>query len=372
MKWNARFMRRRAAVLALALSASVISVGPQATASPGACSLPSGELSVGELPAGSSVIECDAVGRIVRHDNIGVTVPQPGMGVNVTGLAVDGGHNGFSLSVSENGIVSYDLDGDESESPTGGADAPDDISDPVITPDDVTEEADDDNADQPDTPQEGETPVLTDEDFQATAVAACSDDARKYTGWAEFGTYNWYIGDGGMPGGLTRTQAMWAFQGSINSVTNPTSCGYNDPVKAKEDYKGRTTYETDISSSGNCTDRDKKSTWDAGNLASSTLAVSCTWTAQRPGPDDVRESDVRFNTHDHGFTNNPTSNCHSQFDIRSIGAHEAGHVFGLDHVTGGRHANLTMTPGSGPCETHHRTLGKGDIIGMRDLYRWVH
>lgn len=367
-KRNSRFTKRRAALLALALSASVISIGPQATAATEGCTLPSGELSVEELPAGSSVIECNAVGRMVAHDNTGVTVPQPGRAVAVSSLTANGEHQGFTLAVAKDGTVSYNLGTADSPS-AGGVDTPEDLSDAVTTPEDQTEEADGDNADESDAPQEGEAPVLTDEDFHATAASACWDDAYKYTGWMEYGTYNWYIGDGGMPGGLTRTQAMWAFQNSINNVTAPNVCGYNDGVKAREDYKGRTTYEADINASGKCTDRDGKSTWDAGNLNSGVLAITCSTFQSMPGlKHDLREADVRFNTHDFNFTNSPTSSCRNKYDIKSVGTHEAGHVFGLDHVTGESHTNLTMTPYSSPCETHPRTLGKGDILGLRKLY----
>ncbi|MGW1764472.1 matrixin family metalloprotease [Streptomyces sp. NPDC002073] len=54
-------------------------------------------------------------------------------------------------------------------------------------------------------------------------------------------------------------------------------------------------------------------------------------------------------------------------DIRSVGTHEAGHVFGMGHVGSG-HNNLTMYTNSYTCSTRARTLGKGDILGLRSIY----
>ncbi|MFE6166197.1 matrixin family metalloprotease [Streptomyces sp. NPDC056486] len=360
-------------MFALILSATTISVGPQVMAAE-RCVLPEGELSISELPSGSSAIECDAIGRMVAYGNTGVTVPQPGMTVEVDSLTVSGEIDGFALSVSKDGIVSYGLGEENTESTVGGSDVPDDLSGTVTTPGDKTEESDSDGADESDIPQEGDVPVLTEDDFHTTALSACWDGAYKHKGWAEYGTYNWYIGDGGMPGALSRTQAMWAFTESIHNIVNPNVCGYNDGVDAWSKYKGTTTYEADINTSGKCTDRDGKSTWDAGNLPSGTLAVTCSFSASLPPgmKDDLTEADVRFNTQDYNFTNNPTSSCRNKFDIRSVGTHEAGHAFGLGHVTGRDHENLTMQPYVGSCETQSRSLGKGDILGLKKIYTDIH
>ncbi|WP_307050327.1 matrixin family metalloprotease [Streptomyces achromogenes] len=53
--------------------------------------------------------------------------------------------------------------------------------------------------------------------------------------------------------------------------------------------------------------------------------------------------------------------------MRSVATHEAGHVFGLAH-SGAGHENLTMFASSFACSTSARTLGKGDVLGLRTLY----
>ncbi|GLY30805.1 matrixin family metalloprotease [Kineosporia sp. NBRC 101731] len=83
---------------------------------------------------------------------------------------------------------------------------------------------------------------------------------------------------------------------------------------------------------------------------------------------DLLEADVRYNTNDHNFTNNGASgSCSAQYDVRSVGTHEAGHVFGMGHVGSG-HDNLTMYTKSFYCDTRARTLGKGDVLGLRSIY----
>ncbi|MFF4257586.1 hypothetical protein ACFY1L_41010 [Streptomyces sp. NPDC001663] len=80
-----------------------------------------------------------------------------------------------------------------------------------------------------------------------------------------------------------------------------------------------------------------------------------------------RKADVRFNTHDFDFTNKPTASCSNKCDIRSVGTHEAGQVFGLKDIHGA-HDNLTMYGNSILCSTRARTLGKGDVLGLRGIH----
>ncbi|WP_229859184.1 matrixin family metalloprotease [Streptomyces poonensis] len=356
--------------MALFASLSALSGGAQAVGAPEDCVLEKGVLSMEDLPEGSSVIECDAVGRVVAHEGAALTVPRPGTAVGAEGLTPDGEVHGFSLEVADDGTISYTNDDDLSDPPVDmsvdGVDIPDDLSDVVETADDVTEEAEDDNADALDTALPDD--ALVEDLDDASAAGACSDGAYKTNDLKEYGTYNWYIGDGGMPGGLSRSAAKDAFADAINNITGSyNNCGYTDQVDASASYKGTTTYEADISKSNACTDRDGKSTWDAGDL-SGFVAYACWWSWPTPGvKNDLREADVRFNTTDYDFTNKPTSSCSYKYDIRSVATHEAGHVFGMGHVGSG-HDNLTMFTDSDPCATKARTLGKGDVLGLRSIY----
>ncbi|WP_237505142.1 MULTISPECIES: matrixin family metalloprotease [unclassified Streptomyces] len=354
-----------ATVPGIAGSAQATTQGSNGTA---VCHLPEqGPLSTEDLPTGSSVLACAAVGRVVTYDGAGVTVPEPGTTVSVDVLAIDGEAHGFSLEVSTDGKVSYALTDVGADSSTAGTDVPDHLTNPTLTAADLSEEADSVDADASDVIADGEAELA---EVDTTAAAgACSDGAYKTADRKEYGTYQWYIGDGGMPGGLSRTDAKWAFWDAIDNITDSyNNCGYTDQVGAKHNYLGTTSREADVNSSNQCTSRDGVSTWDAGNLKSGTVAIACSWTFPMPGiKNDLLEADVRYNTTDYNFTNKPTSSCSNKYDIRSVGTHEAGHVFGLGHVGSG-HQNLTMYTNSFTCTTKARTLGKGDVFALRSIY----
>ncbi|WP_030610821.1 peptidase M10 [Streptomyces fulvoviolaceus] len=350
--------------LAASLSAVVGSAEP-ATAAPDVCELTEEELTVYNLPAGTSVILCDAVGRVVTYEGTGIEVPEPGTSVTAHALTDDGEHAGFALQVSTDGIISYDLtEGESADTSTEGSDVADTTRNPAETP--VTD-SDSTDADEVDS---GSSEAEVADVDAAASPGACSDSTYATYDLKEYGTYNWYIGDGGLPAGLSKNDALWAFYEALDNITESNNnCGYSDQVDAhKANFLAYTSYEADISSSNNCTDRDGLSTWDAGDLKSDTVAFTCAWSWATPGvKNDLREADVRFNTVDKDFTNKPTSSCSNKYDVRSVGTHEAGHVFGLKDIYGA-HGNLTMYGSSIKCSTRARTLGKGDVLGLRSIY----
>ncbi|MEU2875691.1 matrixin family metalloprotease [Streptomyces sp. NPDC007070] len=363
---NSGLIGRTAVAFVLAASLSAVADSAHAgTAGAKVCRLDEGVLTVDDLPAGSSVIECGAVGRVVAYDGTGVTVPEPGTAVSVDALATDGSTHGFTLEVAADGVVSYGLADAAADSSTAGSDVSDVLSSPARTADDLSQEPDGADADAADNGAGTEVASVE----AASSPSACGDGAYKTDDRKEYGTYNWYIGDGGMPGALSRTDAKWAFYDAIDNITDSyNDCGYGDSVGAKANFLSETSYEADINSSSQCTARDGLSTWDAGDLKSGVVATTCSWTWPMPGvKNDLREADVRFNTHDYDFTNKPTSSCSNKYDIRSVGTHEAGHVFGLGHVGSG-HENLTMYTNSFLCSTKARTLGKGDVLALRSIY----
>ena len=347
-------------VIATSLSAAVSSAD-QAWAAPDVCELKEGELTISDLPAGSSAILCDAVGRVVTYDGAGVTVPEPGTAVSIDTLTTDGESHGFTLEVAADGKVSYNLDNANVDTSTTGSDRPDSLADPLAGLPEGTDTA----ADASDTGTGAEVAAVD----SLSSPSACSDGAYATEDRKEYGTYNWYIGDGGMPGGLSRNDAKWAFYDAIDNITDShNDCGYSDTVGAKANFMSETSREASVNASNGCTGRDGVSVWDAGDLIAGAVATTCSYTWSMPGvKNDLREADVRFNTHDYNFTNKPTASCNNKFDIRSVGTHEAGHVFGLGHVRSG-HENLTMYTSSFPCKTIARTLGKGDILALRSIY----
>lgn len=327
MSFSFRARQRAVAASAVLAGAALVVAVPEssigATTAEGACNLPPGILKKADLPDGSSVNGCKAFGRVMRDNGLGVTIPAAGEGVHATAIRADGSTAEFGVRVTEDGAISYET---------------------------------------------SEEQHLVAGSVSSGSPSSCEDDTYILKYWKEYGTWDWYIGDGGKPAGLTTAAAKDAYVDSINNMTQTTNtCNYTDQVDASASYKGTTTLEADINSESDCTAKDDKSTVDGGNLKWPDIAVTCTFTRSIPGvKDDNVQSDIRFNTTDFDFVDG-VSGCTNQHDLRSIMTHEVGHVFGMADVYGD-HAWLTMSGTGGACQTRARTLAKGDVLGMRALY----
>lgn len=93
--------------------------------------------------------------------------------------------------------------------------------------------------------------------------------------------------------------------------------------------------------------------------ASTTIAVTTTWSYRVSG--EAVESDGQYNTY-YAWSTSGASNA---MDVENIAQHETGHTFGLDHPSG---TCLTMYAYANYGETMKRTLGDGDILGIRAIY----
>jgi hypothetical protein len=313
---------RMAAAVSIVGLVLVATGSPPASAVGGCGGFPgSGSLSLTQVQSGgTNVVDCGLVGRVIYSGSAGLTIPGAGEVVGVDRMLVGGGVAEFRVSVSPDGVLSY---------------------------------------------TSGEADTTT-----KAAPGACQDDAYSAADRKEYGTYNWYMGDGTMPGGMSRADAQAAYADAINNVTGSNNdCGVGDLVGAQASYKGYTTKETDMNADGHCTDRDHTSTWDAGTLPDGTLAQGCYYASWSiPGvKNDLAEADVRYNTTEYAWVNTIGEFCYRQWDIRGVGTHEAGHIFGLNDLSSA-HSNLTMYGVTDPCEKKKRTLGYGDMKGLWSIY----
>lgn len=96
---------------------------------------------------------------------------------------------------------------------------------------------------------------------------------------------------------------------------------------------------------------------------SSTVAVTYTWAYRSTG--EAVESDAVYNTY-YKFATDGSSDA---MDVGHVGTHEIGHTFGLDHPTStSSNTCLTMYAYVNYGQTHQRTLGDGDILGIKAIY----
>lgn len=114
-----------------------------------------------------------------------------------------------------------------------------------------------------------------------------------------------------------------------------------------------------------------------------TPGAECSWTESvANGPDKIVESDIRIRHHlnfiggsqEEWYTGNKVPDkCKTNpnfGDLEGIVTHERGHSMGLDDVYnhGDGHPNLTMGGADISCSKQARSLGKGDVLGLKDLY----
>jgi hypothetical protein len=131
------------------------------------------------------------------------------------------------------------------------------------------------------------------------------------------------------------------------------SCGYKDQDNVSSSFAGSTTRSVH-------TQADGRSVVDFGRLTSlcGGAALACTWTFNRP----ITETDQRYNS---AFRWSTTGRA-GTYDLESAAAHETGHSIGLGHTSAS--AFLTMYPQICAGCKRARTLGRGDVRGLRALY----
>ena len=208
-------------------------------------------------------------------------------------------------------------------------------------------------------------PIEEGDAARAGAKGACNDDFWIGLIYEWDHTYRWALNTGTRPAGLSVAAVEGAVRRATSHITGASnSCGMKDNVSAAHVYRGRTKARAGITAGGGCTSNDGRNVTDWGNLPANVLALTCTW---HSGVDAV-ESDARMNKADHAWYVTKPSGCKTRYDIEAVMTHERGHTYGLADLTVENHPNLTMRGAIRPCDGRTRTLGKGDVLGLRNKY----
>jgi hypothetical protein len=187
----------------------------------------------------------------------------------------------------------------------------------------------------------------------------CNDGAYKLLGGRWTRTYEWSFKRSSTPDSLPKPAVVQILNRSFSNVTNGRNdCGRPDRISATHHYQGAT------SRSPNCNMRDGFNVVGFGRMENGILAVTCFWISGGR----IVEADMRINNRETWALT--VAGCSGDRPmLEATITHEAGHVFGLDHVGERRHGRLTMSPYiDGPCENNEATLGRGDMLGLEEIY----
>ena len=204
------------------------------------------------------------------------------------------------------------------------------------------------------------TETISDVTVASSTNPTCNSYAYATNGRHWTGPYSWNLNST-----AATTIPSSAVAGGIHAMATGLGTCSNVANSASAIYQLTTSTAGNYTSSGGCSSLDSKNVVDRGVLPSGTLALTCySWYTSTLA---MITADVRFSSSVTWYTGSSVTGCSgSKFDAQGVMTHEAGHVFGLDHVAAS--TLQVMKPASGYCGVSQRLLGPGDLAGMKHLY----
>ena len=196
------------------------------------------------------------------------------------------------------------------------------------------------------------------------APAPCAEDSYYLMDVAGRKPLNWRYNGTNAPTAIASSALSLIKQG-IGIVTgSKNDCGLADVVDAQQSHLGNTTRTATMCSKSAA---DGVNVVDFGSLDYGVLGIACSsWQSTTSGEWIINETDIRLSRPGPWTLKPDAPSCPGAFDLVGVVAHEAGHAFGLDHPYG--QGNQTMSAYNMQCTSAFRTLGRGDVLGLRALY----
>ena len=175
---------------------------------------------------------------------------------------------------------------------------------------------------------------------------------------------NWRFNSANVPASLGSSALPLIKQGIGIVTASKNDCGLADHVSAQQSYLGATTRPAGLCGTA---PPDGLNVVDFGTLDYNTLGIACSMDESTDGVNwYIAETDIRLSKQTAWTLKPDAPGCWGKYDLVGVVAHEAGHAFALDHPYG--QGNQTMSAVSMDCTTAYRTLGRGDVLGLRSLY----